>query len=192
MASTVPGRVAARVPAAASPKQLIQSVSVLECDHLGACARQLPHKQVCLREHTVPQTGTANRQHESYANHVGLLVNILERPQQIRLHCADFGCIMGTYIANNCRAPSPWSSVIGSYIPALMKIVVAVPKWHIVAHVDKCFFPCVGNSSSISCYTCDVYIRRNNEIFKDGNGSGSGERSAMLVDFAMLASNANA
>jgi hypothetical protein len=139
MASTVPGRVAARVPAAASPKQLIQSVSVLECDHLGACARQLPHKQVCLREHTVPQTGTANRQHESYANHVGLLVNILERPQQIRLHCADFGCIMGTYIANNCRAPSPWSSVIGSYIPALMKIVVAVPKWHIVAHVDKCF-----------------------------------------------------
>lgn len=163
MASTKPGRVAARVPAAGPPKQLIQSVSALLCDHLGACVRDSSRTNtLVLREHTVPQTGTANRQHESYANHVGLLVNILERSQQIRLHCADFACIMRAYIVNNCRAPSPWSSVIGPYIPALMNIVVAVPKWHIMAHVDKCFFPCVGNSSTTctgrAVHMCDVYI----------------------------------
>jgi hypothetical protein len=31
-----------------------------------------------------------------------------------------------------------------------------------------------------------TFARRNNEIFKDGNGSGSGERSAIFVDFAVL------
>jgi hypothetical protein len=99
MASTKPGRVAARVPADGPPKQLIQSVSALLCDHLGACVRDSSRTNTfVLREHTVPQ-GTANRQHESYANHVGLLVNILgalatNSPalRGLRLHYAGIYC----------------------------------------------------------------------------------------------------